>query len=324
MIKISFIIPIFNAEAFLEACIESVTCQLEGNELILIDDGSTDSSGAICDRYASQYAQVSVIHTENGGVSRARNLGVERAQGEYIVFLDADDYINRDFSDRFSEMNSNADIIFYPMRKQYGQDNFIPMGFGLNRKALFGKTTEEVLSYISKCPKFPASPCGRLIRLDFLRSYGITFSHNKITEDYDWTYSLLRYAQSYDFFEGGMYTYRQVGNSRSAIGSTKSVEDQLSILCDWIERDVEESYRVWLNCFLAYEYAMIFPFYGALTREQRARFRPEMMRASFLLRFGKTKKLKLIRLAVALLGVDWAAKVLNFYVTYRDKGYENL
>lgn len=320
MPKISFIIPVYNAEQYLRETIESVVIQIQGNELILINDGSTDGSGRICDEYAAAYSEVSVLHTTNGGVSRARNLGVEQAHGEYIVFLDSDDLINREFVERFAAFPAGADVIFYPMWKLYPNGSFIPMGDGLNREGLMGKTPDEVLSYIAGCPKFPASPCGRLVRLDFLREHGITFAFNRKAEDYDWTYSLLRYAKSYDFFDGGIYTYRKVENSRSMLGDPQSVDDQLSILRYWENVDADAEFRVWLNAFLAYEYAMILPHYGALQKKDRAMFRKQMGQAAHLLRYGRTKKLCAIRLAVMVLGIDGAAGLLNAYVAYREKG----
>lgn len=90
---VSVIIPVYNVEKYLRECIDSVLAQTYTDfELLLIDDGSTDSSGAICDKYAEQDSRVKVFHKPNGGVSSARNLGLDNAKGEYLIFLDADDY----------------------------------------------------------------------------------------------------------------------------------------------------------------------------------------------------------------------------------------
>lgn len=94
---ISVIVPVYNTEKYLDECIQSVLSQSFINfELLLIDDGSTDNSGAICDAYASQDERVRVFHKENSGVSSARNVGLDEAKGEYVIFLDADDYWYRD------------------------------------------------------------------------------------------------------------------------------------------------------------------------------------------------------------------------------------
>lgn len=96
-IKISVIIPVYNTKNFLERCIESIMYQTYTNiELILVDDGSTDGSGELCDRYTFD-ERVIVIHKPNGGVSSARNVGIDKATGDYICFVDSDDFIDKDY-----------------------------------------------------------------------------------------------------------------------------------------------------------------------------------------------------------------------------------
>ena len=108
---ISVIVPVYNAEKYLHRCIDSVLAQTYKDfELLLIDDGSKDSSGAICDEYAAKDTRVRVFHKENGGVSSARNLGLDNAQGEWITFVDSDDYIEENFLESF-EGNLDADLV---------------------------------------------------------------------------------------------------------------------------------------------------------------------------------------------------------------------
>ena len=96
--EISVIVPIYNAEAYLAQCVESILAQEYRNfELVLINDGSTDSSGEICKRYAEQDRRISVITQENGGAAKARNTGIHVAVGNYIVFVDADDWVDADY-----------------------------------------------------------------------------------------------------------------------------------------------------------------------------------------------------------------------------------
>lgn len=98
--KISVIVPVYNVEKYLPRCIDSILSQTFTDfELILIDDGSPDNSGKICDEYAEKDSRVRVFHKPNGGVSSARNLGLDKASGEWITFIDSDDYIEQDFLD---------------------------------------------------------------------------------------------------------------------------------------------------------------------------------------------------------------------------------
>ena len=97
MSQISIIVPVYNVEKYLSRCIDSILNQtFDDFELILIDDGSPDHSGAICDDYAKKDNRILVIHKENGGLSDARNAGINIASGEYIMFVDSDDYISKD------------------------------------------------------------------------------------------------------------------------------------------------------------------------------------------------------------------------------------
>ena len=98
MPSISIIVPVYRAEKVLHYCIDSILNQkFTDFELILVDDGSPDNSGNICDEYAEKDKRVKVIHKQNGGVSSARNAGIEVAQGEYICFVDSDDYLEKDY-----------------------------------------------------------------------------------------------------------------------------------------------------------------------------------------------------------------------------------
>lgn len=127
--KVSVIVPVYNTEKYLNKCIDSILAQTFTDfELLLIDDGSTDNSGKICEEYAEKDKRVKVFHKENGGVSRARNLGIDNAQGEYLSFIDSDDYIRPEM---YSELVAVAD--------KYGVD-LVSSDIALNGKVLPNKT----------------------------------------------------------------------------------------------------------------------------------------------------------------------------------------
>jgi len=96
-ILVSVIVPVYNVEEYLGRCVDSILAQTYTNlEVILVDDGAKDSSGAICDEYAARDARVRVIHKENGGLSSARNAGIDAAKGDWLEFVDSDDWIEPD------------------------------------------------------------------------------------------------------------------------------------------------------------------------------------------------------------------------------------
>ena len=110
--KISVIVPVYNAEKYLRRCIDSILAQTFTDfELLLIDDGSTDKSGEICDKYAMKDSRIRVFHKKNGGVSSARNVGLDNARGEWITFCDADDWVDTLFLNNFIEMNADGDLL---------------------------------------------------------------------------------------------------------------------------------------------------------------------------------------------------------------------
>lgn len=110
---ISIIVPVYNVEQYLEKCIKSILSQSYQNfELILVDDGSVDKSSMLCDRYAAEDGRIIVIHKENGGLSSARNAGLDRANGDFIGFVDSDDYVADDFCETLLQavISENADM----------------------------------------------------------------------------------------------------------------------------------------------------------------------------------------------------------------------
>lgn len=117
--KISFIVPVYNSEQYLQQCIESVIYQTYSNwELILINDGSTDKSEMICKKYEKKDSRIIYLYKENGGVSSARNAGIEKATGEYICFIDSDDYIDACFSEMIvDKMSDNTSMVVFGLTR---------------------------------------------------------------------------------------------------------------------------------------------------------------------------------------------------------------
>lgn len=124
MPKVSVIVPVYNSEKYVSACIESIIAQNYSDwELILVDDGSLDKSGQICDRYASHNTKIRVIHLTNSGVSVARNTGIHEAKGDFLVFLDSDDRLNPETLGFCALYSTEYDYIRYSMIKQYANNS---------------------------------------------------------------------------------------------------------------------------------------------------------------------------------------------------------
>lgn len=130
--KLSVIIPVYNMEDSLGRCVESVAAQdCDGMEIILVDDGSTDNSPALCDKWAERDDRVVVVHKANGGLSDARNRGLDAATGGLITFVDADDFVARGtYAGVVGGMDDDCDIVEFPIMRFYGSDKQSVLSFG--------------------------------------------------------------------------------------------------------------------------------------------------------------------------------------------------
>ena len=139
---VSIIVPVYNVEQYISRCIDSILAQTYTNwELILIDDGSTDRSGEICDQYASNTEKIRVIHQANRGVSVARNAGIETAAGDYLLFADADDWLDKMMLEGMIAEGNNADLIvceyYFAYSYDDGRNETVPMHVWKNHNTPF-------------------------------------------------------------------------------------------------------------------------------------------------------------------------------------------
>ena len=204
---ISIITPIYNAEQYLYRCIDSILSQSYPDfELLLIDDGSKDSSGAICDEYAAKDSRVRVFHKENGGVSSARNIGLDNALGEYITFCDADDYVGTEWLAAYcGAMEHKLDFIVQGFYKIIGDDtveNMLPPFTGKSRVEL-----QELVK------RLVTSSCFGYIwvkafRRELVESHKIRFDENSsFTEDAQFIAACLEHVMSFQIVDKANYYY---------------------------------------------------------------------------------------------------------------------
>ncbi len=170
----SVIIPVYNAEKTLCRCVDSLLPQLrDQDELILINDGSRDGSGAICAEYAGRDARVHFIDQKNGGVSSARNAGLDAARGDYVLFMDSDDWVSGDLLSAASALlaESDWDWIRFSICPEGKESPAQPPTLHAfrTRKELFPRIIDEI------CNKTINSPCAKIYRRDILEREGIRF-----------------------------------------------------------------------------------------------------------------------------------------------------
>ena len=207
---ISVIVPVYNVERYLARCIDSILAQTFMDfELILIDDGSPDNSGRICDEYAAKDARIRVFHQENGGVSSARNHGIDAALGEYVCFVDSDDLILPTYLETLFETitENDADIAtcgyitsYYKNGQVIKQETREPAITGTYSN--FGKPLIELQS-----PAMYSTPFNHLFRKEIIKASNITFPPIRRGEDDYFVHCFLRAAQSIAICAENLYIY---------------------------------------------------------------------------------------------------------------------
>ncbi len=201
---ISVIIPIYKVEAYLEECIRSVVCQTHPDlEIILVDDGSPDGCGAICDSWAARDSRIRVIHKKNGGLSDARNAGLEVCTGAYIAFVDSDDWIRPDMYEKMlaALLREGADICACSILSCY-PDRQTPWGC---REYTVGDS-EKILSMLYSDTAFPVAAWNKLYRRSCWET--LRFPVGKLCEDAFTTYLLVDGAEKIVQIPDALYCYR--------------------------------------------------------------------------------------------------------------------
>lgn len=181
--KISVVVPVYNVEKYLDNTITHITGQTYKNlEILLVDDGSTDKSGIICDEYAKKDSRIRVIHKENGGSSSARNVGIKEATGDYIGFLDADDWADETMYEvLYKAISENNGDIAEVMSRDFSETGELLKGPRLNTGKVTFIPREEDFRLLMM-HEGDSSFCTKLIRADFCKQF--SFSEYKLNEDF--------------------------------------------------------------------------------------------------------------------------------------------
>lgn len=237
MLKLSVIVPVYNVEKYLSKCVESLLCQdlpPEEYEIILVDDGSPDRCGEICDEYAADHHQIKVIHRPNGGLSAARNTGIEIAQGRYVQFVDSDDYLEPNVL-KFLVEKMQLDCLDV-LRFNYQNVNVRYEVFEPNKISKpFVDYRDEVCdgqTFLNERLGFACYACQFMVRHELLKD--CRFKENIYFEDTEWTPRLLLQSERVTSTEIMVYNYlMRVGsitNSTEEKKKKKLLNDELCLI----------------------------------------------------------------------------------------------
>lgn len=224
MIKVSVIVPVYNAEKYLRKCLDSLLCQsLKEVEVIAVNDGSPDNCMNILDEYQKKYPQLKVIdNVVNKGIGYSRNIGIEAAEGEYLTFVDSDDYVSEEYCERFYEFAEKNGLDFIHANMYLEK----PEGLVSTRYSTFEPATLEENPEI--ITKVSFGPCGKMFKTEIIKEHEIKFEEKLKYEDLPFVAKAIKHSKC-GFLEGNYYYY-VIHESSQTTTSTRRNFDIFKIL----------------------------------------------------------------------------------------------
>ena len=242
---ISVIVPIYNIEEYVERCIESIEKQTFQNlEIILVDDGSDDSSGKICDELGQKDQRIKVIHKQNGGLSDARNAGIDVANGKYFVFIDGDDEIHIEMIERLYDklINTKADISMCRIEKIEPNRRFVTRKFKEGKKYIELSSLEAIQELL--LDRMDCSACPKLYSRNLFDK--IRFPKGRTNEDFAVMYKIFSISKKIVYMPDLLYFYYQrEGSITTTAFNTKQFDkyDNCIEMVEYITKNVPQAVK---------------------------------------------------------------------------------
>lgn len=320
----SIIIPVYNVEKYLDECINSILMQSYTKfELILVDDGSKDNSSTICDKYAQKDQRVRVIHKINGGLSDARNVGTDSAKGDYIIYIDSDDYIcDLDFLNKINQKaKSGIDIICYKFKKYYeDKGTFEECNFYCPDIEKISTLAERINEMVRR-DAFYCSAWSKAIRLDIIKDNNIKFEKGLLGEDQEWYYHILINAKTITYIDEVFLVYRQRANSITSSWKMKNLVDCIYVVNKWYyqipDEEIDENYKKALLNSVAKLYCNLLIAYTRFKNNEKKKFYPELEKMHELLLFHENPRTKIFYRIYKLIGFKGLITVLKIICKLR-------
>lgn len=326
--KVSFIVPVYKAEAYLHQCVSSLANQTYKEiEIILVDDGSPDRSPEVCDALAVNDSRIKVLHKENGGLSDARNAGLSIAKGEYIVFIDGDDFwVRNDALQILMEaVSSHPECSFIGFNCSYYYPHSDSYSRWVEYDALLAQpsSASKALCLLVESGTVPMSACLKIISREWLLKAGLSFKKKQLSEDIPWFIHLLDRSECCMFINQYIYAYRQgVPGSITGSFTRQNFDDILSIIRQEImlldSRKFTEESKNALRSFLAYELSILISKLFTLSVKDRSVRRKELLAYRWLLDYTANPKVKMVSRVNRMFGMRVTEWMLTLYEKYRS------
>ena len=323
----SIIIPVYNTEKELERCVRSVTCQTYRDfELILVDDGSRDRSGVICDLLADEDSRIVVIHQRNAGCSEARNAGIRVSHGEYLIFVDSDDLWDDERGlegiAKTIRDHPGVDVVCFGVRIYDENGKFVkerkpelPTGIGTEKA--------DVIRHLVYTNGYFSTSYVKALRREFFLSHELFFVKGLLSEDIEWSARILVGCRSIAVYPNAFYKriQRSEGSITSSIGK-KNITDILGSIergvCFARENAENAMLRALYYEYWAYQYAMLLGLtYKIRKDEEYPSILLRLKKLKWLLKYDHVNKVAAVRRLTAILGVSGVIRINAIY--YRVK-----
>ena len=305
----SIILPVYNVEKYLAECLDSILAQdtASSYEVILVDDGSTDGSGDICDAYVARYPHFRVLHRENGGVSAARNDGLADAEGDYVLFIDPDDLCQPNMLSALDPNRAHTpDMITFAAESFDEHGTLDRIASPLLPGEESGPAYLERVFQIQRLP--PVAVWNYVYRREFLLGHGLSFRTDLIVaEDFDFNFACLSHAEKICGTEKVLYRYRIHGASVSQNPSPKKVYQKAVVCAEWFRR-YPVSVLANSYCYLAFSLCQI----G--TRAELSALLQYYRENADILKAATSRKCKFARFLFRLFGFYNGSVIIMFLI----------
>lgn len=306
----SIIIPVYNAFEFIQNCIQSVVSQsFTDYELLLIDDGSTDGSEKLCDKWAEIDKRIRVFHQPNAGAGSARNTGIISSSGDYLLFLDADDWwkdtnVLSELAKRIEKCG--ADITSFNFQKDY--QGILEAPYFSAATAPEKATQQEAFDYVIDHDLWISSPCNKAIRSKIIKENEIFFHEGITSEDIDWCLRLALQAEQLDYLNLVFFVYRQHSTSTShqiSVEATQRLLQNIQECLSLLQKSSVQQEKVnKLYSYVSYQYGtLLYSIAGLQKAEQRASFIKNAAYLKYLLSYSHNAKIRLLYVVCRLFGL---------------------
>lgn len=327
--KISFIVPVYNVERYIVECVKSITEQTYRNiEIVLVDDGSPDSCPSICDHLAETDNRIRVLHKSNGGLSDARNAGLQLATGDYVIFVDGDDFwlSTSALEDLIRKIDDYPQCHFYGFNCQYyyPETQTYSKWVKYSQDVLTPVSGSSAMIYLVSSGTFPMSACLKVINRQWLVDEQIIFKKGQIAEDIPWFINLLDKCEKCVFINNFIYAYRQnVTGSITHSGGERSFNSLLDIVKTELNLIDQRTFTLEakdsLRSFLAYEVSILMSAICSLPNDKQEAARKEVKELCWLLKYTSNPKVRIVRGVYSLFGYCITEKMLRIYNRYRSR-----